>query len=118
MEHKNIDLIQARVSGSREFTFNIPEVGDRVILLHNPFNNLDSNNIMIFNSELQRIGHLTHVAGFNKEIGNLIDWKPYVASVISVSPNFSEIFIEIKLNTINQKKEDITNINDVNYSLN
>lgn len=57
-------------------------------------NNQD-NNIIVLNSQLQQIGHLTKLAGFNQTIGELIDWKPYIAKVIAIYPMFEEIVIEI-----------------------
>jgi hypothetical protein len=68
-----------------------------LILIHNPFNTYDASSIVVLNKQLQQIGHLTPHGGFNKKIGNLIKWQPYVADVIEVYPNFTEVFIEISV---------------------
>lgn len=102
MKLKSETAVTTRIAGTQYYDFNIPDVGERVILLHNPFNPHDENAIMVFNQQLQQVGHLTKLAGFNKKIGNLIDWQPYVAKVVVVFPEFLEIFIEIDLTTLNQ----------------
>ena len=94
MKTQNNNSVFTRVAGTSHHTFNVPDIGDRDILLHNPYNNQD-NNIIVVNSQLQQIGHLTKTAGFNQTIGKLIDWKPYIAEVIAIYPLFEEIFIKI-----------------------
>ncbi len=91
----NQNKITTKISGTEHYTFNFPDEGDRIILLHTPFNPNDVNAIMVLNAQLQQMGHLSRIADFNKIIGDLIDWKPYVALVISVSYEPSEIYIEI-----------------------
>ena len=94
MKTQNQNSISTRIAGTNHHTFNIPDIGDRVILLHYPYKN-DYKNIVVINAQLQQIGHLTKIAGFNEQIGNLIDWKPYIAEVESIYPEFMEIFIKI-----------------------
>lgn len=97
MKHKQSEseVITTRIAGTKYYTFNIPEVGERIILIHNPYNKFDESAIVVLNAQLQQIGHLTKTAGFNKKVGKLIDWQPYTAKVVAVFPQFSEIFIEI-----------------------
>lgn len=95
MKVQNQNSITTRVAGTNNHTFNVPDIGDRVVLLHNPYNTNDANSIIVVNSQLQQIGHLTKTAGFNQTIGKLIDWKPYIAEVIAIYPLFAEIFIKI-----------------------
>ena len=97
MIQQNKNTLTTRVADTKNFTFNFPDKGDRVILIHNPFNTYDSSSIVVLNKQLQQIGHLTPHGVFNKKIGNLIKWQPYVADVIEVYPNFTEVFIEISI---------------------
>ena len=95
MINQNELSITTRVAGTKFYTFNVPEIGDKVILLHNPFNQKDSTAIMVLNKQLQQLGHLTTIGGFNKRIGDLLKWQPHTATVTQVFGEFGEVFIKI-----------------------
>jgi hypothetical protein len=94
---KKQNSISTIIAGTNHYNFNFPDIGDKVILIHNPFNTKDENAIMVINSNLQQIGHLSRIFDFNKNIGCLIDWKPYTATVTLINTKFLEIQIEIDL---------------------
>jgi hypothetical protein len=102
MKLKSETTVTTRVAGTNYYTFNVPDVSERVILIHNPFNPQDENAIIVINQQLQQIGHITRLAGLNKKILNLMDGQPCFAKVVAVFPQFLEIFIEIDLTTFNQ----------------
>ena len=95
MINQSILNVATRIAGTKYYTFNVPEIGDKVILLHNPFNQKDSSAIMVLNKQLQQLGHLTTLGGFNKRIGDLLKWQPHTATVTQVFGEFGEVFIKI-----------------------
>lgn len=99
MTVQNQSSITTKVSETQNFTFNFPDIGDKVILLHNPYNRSDSNTIIVLNRFLQQLGCLSRNEDFNKKIGNLFGWKPILAEVIDIRPKLLEVLIEIKIDS-------------------
>jgi hypothetical protein len=97
MDETRNNVFTTRIAGSSYYTFNYPNKGDRVILIPTPFNIHDKYAIVILNDKLQVLGHLTRMAGLNKKIGNLMNWKPFIGIVNSIYPQFNEIFIDIDI---------------------
>ena len=60
MIQQNKNTLTTRVADTKNFTFNFPDKGDRVILIHNPFNAYDSSSIVVLNkNSLYLIDYLT-----------------------------------------------------------
>lgn len=97
MNTLNLNSIITKVSDTENYTFNIPDVGDKVILLHNPYCKDDNNTIIVINRFLQQIGNLPKNLGFTNDLGNLFSWKPSLAEVINIRPKLYDIIIEIKI---------------------
>lgn len=110
MKLESEQIITTRIAGTKHYDFNFPDKGDRVILVHNPYNKYDKHAIMVVNQNLQLIGHLTKTAGFNQKVGALIEWKPFIATVNTVYPQLNEIFIDIDTSLFKLDKQIIDHI--------
>jgi hypothetical protein len=96
MNH-NIKSIITSIVGTKHYDFKVPKVGDKTILVHNPKNKVDRNAIMVVNKDLEQMGHLSTFNGFNNEIGQLMNWEPYIATVKSVYEEKDGILIIIEI---------------------